>query len=181
MPFPRRLALAALGAALIPAGASAFWPRRGLADPSDPRITLDQVERDITRLIPVREITPRDLAGRMDAHLLFDVREAEEFAMSHLPGAIRLDPGLSAAAFLAAHAARTAGAQVVFYCAVGWRSGKMLERVQAIVAQARPAAMYNLRGGMFRWRAEGLPMAGGAEVHHFDARWGRLLERTLRG
>jgi hypothetical protein len=41
--------------------------------------------------------------------------------------------------------------------------------------------MYNLRGGMFRWRAEGLPMAGGAEVHQFDARWGRLLERTLRG
>jgi rhodanese-related sulfurtransferase len=181
MPVPRRIALAAALAAMIPAGASAFWLRRGLADPADPRTTLDQVERDVARLIPVREITPRDLAARLGEHLLFDVREAEEFAMSHLPGAIRLDPGLSAAEFLAAHGARTAGAQVVFYCAVGWRSGKMLERVQAVIAQARPAAMYNLRGGMFRWRAEGLPMAGGVEVHHFDARWGQLLRRTLGG
>jgi len=182
MPMPRRLALAALFALPIPASAYAFGMRFvGLSDPADPRTTLDQVERDIARLIPVREITPRELAPRLGEHLLFDVREAEEFAMSHLPGAIRLDPALSAAEFLAAHGARTAGAQVVFYCAVGWRSGKMLERVQAIVAQARPAAMYNLRGGMFRWRAEGLPMAGGAEVHQFDARWGQLLRRTLGG
>ncbi|MCU0888633.1 MAG: rhodanese-like domain-containing protein [Rubritepida sp.] len=181
MPLSRRIALAAALAALTPASAFALWPRRGLADPSDPRTTLDQVERDIARLIPVREITPRDLAVRLGEYLLFDVREEDEFAMSHLPGAIRLAPRLSATEFLAAHGARTGGAQVVFYCAVGWRSGKMLERVQAIVARARPAEMYNLRGGLFRWRAEGLPLEGGAEVHPFDAAWGQLLRRTLAG
>jgi len=182
MSLPRRLILPVLLAACLPNGASAFWRRwAGLADPADPRTTLDQIERDITRLIPVAEITPRDLVLHLADYLLFDVREPAEYAMSRLPGAIRLDPGLSSEAFLTAHGARSAGARVVFYCAVGWRSGRMLERVQAMVAQARPAAMLNLRGGMFRWRAEGLPLEGGTEVHQFDDRWGQLLRRTLGG
>ncbi len=125
------------------------------------------------------EITPRELAPRLPEMVLFDVREAEEFALSRLPGAIRLPPDMPAGAFRAAHGARVGGAQVVFYCAVGWRSGKMLERVQATIASARPAALYNLRGGVFRWRAEGLPLEGDAEVHHYDAAWGQLLRRTL--
>jgi len=182
MTLPRRLILPVLLAASLPDGASAFWRRSaGLSDPTDPRTTLDQIERDITRIIPVAEITPRELASHLAEYMLFDVREPAEYAVSRLPGAIRLDPTLTLAAFIAAHGARIAGARVVFYCAVGWRSGQMLERVQSMVAQARPAAMYNLRGGMFRWRVEGLPLAGGTEVHHFDARWGQLLRRTLGG
>ena len=182
MSLPRRLILPVLLSASLPDSASAFWRRSaGLSDPTDPRTTLDQIERDITRLIPVAEITPRELAPHLAEYLLFDVREPAEYAMSRLPGAIRLNPDLSLSAFLAAHGARSAGARVVFYCAVGWRSGLMFERVQAMVAQARPAAMYNLRGGMFRWRAEGLPLDGGTEIHQFDERWGQLLRRTLGG
>jgi len=178
----RRLALPlAVAAALAPLPASAWFWRRGLPDPADAATTLADVERAVTRLIPVPEITPAELAPRLGGMVLFDVREPEEFALSHLPGAHLLSPGLSAAEFRAAHGARVAGREVVFYCAVGWRSGKMLERVQASIASAGPAALYNLRGGLFRWRAEGLPLAGGTEVHHYDAAWGRLLRRTLGG
>jgi rhodanese-related sulfurtransferase len=177
----RALPLLLAGAALAPRPAEAWLWRRGMPDPADAATTLDAVERAVTRLIPVPEITPREIAPQLAQMRLFDVREPEEFALSRLPGAIRLDPGLPAAAFRAAHGAQVAGARVVFYCAVGWRSGKMLERVQATIASAAPAALYNLRGGLFRWRAEGLPLEGAAEVHHYDAAWGQLLRRTLGG
>lgn len=177
---PRRsLPLLLAGAAVPPRPAQAWLWRRGLPDPADAATTLDAVEHAVTRLIPVPEITPRELAPRLAEMILFDVREAEEFALSRLPGARRLPPDMPAAAFRAAHGAEVAGARVVFYCAVGWRSGRMLERVQATIASAGPAALYNLRGGLFRWRAEGLPLDGATEVHHYDAAWGQLLRRTL--
>lgn len=175
----RHLLPFAVAAALVPLPARAWFWRRGLPDPADPSTSLADVERAVARLIPVPEITPRDLAPRLASMVLFDVREEAEFAQSRLPGAIRLDPALPAEAFRAAHADRVAGRGAVFYCAVGWRSGRMLERVRALIASARPAALYNLRGGVFRWRAEGLPLEGDAEVHHFDANWGQLLRRTL--
>jgi len=181
-PLPRRPLLASallLAAAAAPTPAQAWFWRRGMPDPTDDRTTLDAVEQAVTRLIPVPEITPRALAPRLGQMRLFDVREAEEFAQSRLPAAIRLPPDMPAAAFRAAHGASVAGAEVVFYCAVGWRSGKLLERVQATIASAGPAALYNLRGGLFRWRADGLPLEGDAEVHQYDAAWGRLLARTL--
>lgn len=175
----RHLLPFAAASALVPLPASAWLWRRGLPDPADAATSLEDVERAVRRLIPVPEITPRELAPRLTSMVLFDVREAEEFAQSRLPGAHRLPPDMSADAFRATHAAQVAGREVVFYCAVGWRSGKMLERVQALIASARPAALFNLRGGLFRWRAEGLPLEGDAEVHPFDANWGRLLRRTL--
>lgn len=186
-PMPRRLALGTLLAALLPAGtAGAWWPFAArLPDPADPRTTLDQVEAAITRLIPVPEIMPADLAARMAAGgprplVLFDVREPAEHAESRIPGAILLDPGLDAATFAARHGAAVRGADVVFACAVGWRSGVMLRRVRETVAASGPASMANLRGGIFRWHAEGRPIEGGATVHHFDESWGALLRRTLR-
>jgi rhodanese-related sulfurtransferase len=184
--MPRRLALGALLAALTPAGAArAWWPfAPRLPDPADPRTTLGQVEAAISRLIPVPEITPEELAARMAAPgprplLLFDVREPAEHALSRIPGAILLDPALDAAGFAARHGAAVRGADVVFACAVGWRSGVMLRRVRDAVAPSGPASMANLRGGIFRWHAEGRPIEGGATVHHFDEAWGALLRRTL--
>jgi rhodanese-related sulfurtransferase len=155
-----------------------------LPDPCDPATTLDDVEAAIARQLGVPEITTAALAARLAAPsgrpVLFDVREAEEVAMGRIAGSIRLDPSLGAAAFLAAHGARIAGAEVVVYCSVGWRSGKLLERVAPRLASARPLSVANLRGGLFRWRAEGLPVEG-MGVHPFDDAWGALLARTLSG
>ena len=182
MPWSRRLVLPAAAALLLaPLPARAWFWRGGLPDPAEPSTTLDGVEAAITRLIPVPEITAEALAPRLSDFLLFDVREPAEYAQSRLPGAIRLDPAMPAAEFRAAHGARVAGADVVFYCAVGWRSGRMLELVRGTIAGARPRALFNLRGGLFRWRVLGLPLEGGAEVHPFDRQWGRLLERSLGG
>jgi rhodanese-related sulfurtransferase len=183
---PRRLLLLGGAAVLVAGGAGLLWPRAaGLPDPTDPRTTLAQVEDAVARILPVPEITAAELAVLVQGDrrlVLLDVREAEEFAQSRIPGAIRVPPGLPAADILARHGAAMTGAAVVFYCAVGWRSGLMVEALRDAANRAGAASFSNLRGGIFRWHAEGraLDTAPGAQgVHHFDAAWGQLLRRTL--
>lgn len=185
---PRRLLLLAGAAVLVAGTAGLLWPRAaGLPDPSDPRTTLTQVEEAVARTLLVPEITAAELAGLMQQGaplLLLDVREPEEFAQSRIPGAVRVAPGTPAAELLARHGAAMRGANVVFYCAVGWRSGLMVEALRTATTQAGALSLRNLRGGIFRWHAEGRPLdfaAGAQGVHPFDAAWGRLLRRTLGG
>lgn len=182
MPIARR---ALIGSALIVPALAYAWPwRRGLPDPLNPATTLDAVEAAITRLIPVQEMTTIELAARREAGqpiLLLDVREPDEFVTSHIPDAIRLRPGMPAREVLALHGDRLPGATVVFYCAVGWRSGQMVEGLRRAAQAAPAAALFNLRGGIFRWHIEGRVLApvGATEVHQFDAGWGTLLRRSL--
>ncbi len=180
--------LLAGAAVLVTGAAGVLWPRAAaLPDPGDPRTTLAQVEEAVARILPVPEITAAELAALLQSGaplLLLDVREPAEFAQSRIPGAIRVAPGAPAAELLARHGAAMRGATVVFYCAVGWRSGLMLEGLQQAATQAGAAGLRNLRGGIFRWHAEGRalePAPGTQGVHQFDAAWGRLLRRTLGG
>jgi rhodanese-related sulfurtransferase len=163
----------------------AGWP-----DPTNPNVTLHDVEVSVARRLPLPELTEAELAARLALGnvVLFDVREADEFTQSHLVGARRIDPNLSVEAFRERFGAELKGRSVVFYCAVGVRSGNMLARLQPVLAASAAAEAYNLRGGIFRWRAAGRPLmaasmsqpSGTATVHHYDASWAQLLERTLQ-
>lgn len=182
MPIPRRIVL---GAVLATPAIALAWPwRRGLPDPAHPATRMEAVESAVARLIPVQEMTTAELAARQQGGqplVLLDVREAEEFALSHIPGAIRLQPGTPAREVLARHGERLAGAAAVFYCAVGWRSGQMVEGLRAAAGAAGASGLYNLRGGIFRWHIEGRPLApaGVSDIHEFDRDWGLLLRRSL--
>jgi len=98
MPKPllpnRRLVVGMVGATILGgAGMAMAWPwRRGLPDPTDPRTTLQAVEDAVARLLPEPEMTTAALAARLAAGeriILFDTREPDEYARSHLPGALR--------------------------------------------------------------------------------------------
>jgi rhodanese-related sulfurtransferase len=182
----RRLALIAaialaLGAAAWMSGAARQF------DPANPRVTLADIEATVLRKYPVPEVTDKSLSellGRADT-LVFDVREPDEFAQSHLTGAQRIDPEMSAADFQATFGPQLEGRTVVFYCAVGVRSGRMLARVQPVLASQGAQAAFNLRGGIFRWHASGRPLVADGSagsvprtVHPYDAAWGALLDRT---
>jgi rhodanese-related sulfurtransferase len=187
-PARRRLLLAGSGALVVSASAALAWPwRRGLPDPADPGTTMQDVEAAVARLLPVPEITSAELARRIAAGehiLLLDVREPAEYAQSRIPGALRVQPGAPVDAVLAEHGARMTGATVVFYCAVGWRSGLAVQGIRQAAAQAPASALLNLRGGIFRWHAEARPLEfgpGAAGVHPFDGAWGRLLARMSGG
>ncbi len=111
--------------------------------------------------------------------VLLDVRQPEEYAVSHLPGAVRVDPDASAEVLRDTLAAFDADRPVVLYCSVGYRSARLAERLETA---GRPAL--NLDGSIFRWASEGRLVVRNEtvvrEVHPYDALWGRLLPRDLR-
>ena len=108
---------------------------------------------------------------------LLDVREPEEYAVSHLPMALRIDPD--------AHAGdlpKDIGkdAPIVVYCAVGYRSAALAQRLQT----AGFTNVRNLDGSIFQWANEGrVVLRNGRvvrEVHPYDSKWGCLLAPELR-
>ena len=109
--------------------------------------------------------------------VLIDVRAAEEFAVSRIPGArhVPLDGDLEE---LMRGVSRDQ--PVVAYCSVGWRSSDAAEQLQALGFER----VYNLEGSIFEWANRGLPTRGEAgeepKVHPFDANWGRLLQEARR-
>jgi len=179
-------AVAAIAGALL--AAALTWtlmtvPGPWRLDPADPRVSLADVEREVARRHPVPDIAPAALAPMLAGGkvVLFDVRTEEEFAAGHLPGAIRVEPGMEAGEFLGLHRDRLGVAPVVFYCAVGVRSSQMMMRTLERIAPHATGGIYNLRGGIFRWTADGRALVRGdaqGEAHPFDANWGQLLSRS---
>lgn len=162
----------------------------GLGAQAAPADRLAKVVADVERDFPdITHVSPDELADRLaqggEAFVLLDVREDREFAVGHLPGAIRVDPGAKADAVLALVKAQSgpAGgcAQVVAYCSVGVRSSILAERARRTLVEAGCPAPQNLRGGVFGWHNEGraLEDAAGetALVHPYDRTWGKLLSR----
>jgi rhodanese-related sulfurtransferase len=99
-----------------------------------------------------RELTAGQLESmlRQGRALVVDVREADEFAAGHIPGAINLPLSQFRASALPDPGDRT----VVLNCAAGRRSAMALEKCAA----ARAAVDTHLAGGFGAWRAAGLPV-----------------------
>lgn len=158
-----------------------FAPLRPL-DPTDRRTTLRHVEAAVAMRYQVGEVTTHDVEDLLDEArtVLFDVRTVAEYEAGHLPGAVRVDPGIATDAFLRAHAARMHGKIAVFYCAVGVRSSELARRV-AHGPGVPTVGQFNLRGGAFRWVVSGRDLVSGAEpgnLHPYNAQWEKLLVRT---
>ncbi|MEM7025326.1 MAG: rhodanese-like domain-containing protein [Pseudomonadota bacterium] len=112
--------------------------------------------------------------------LLIDVREPEEYAVSHLPGAV------NAQGAEVEQLVRDAGAEqpVVLYCSVGYRSSRETENLRRKGFEN----VSNLEGSIFEWANAGNPLVrGGPEsqtptdvVHPFDDDWGLLLDPERR-
>jgi rhodanese-related sulfurtransferase len=131
----------------------------------------------------VEHISAEDLRVRIDSArpgekppLVLDVRTADEFDVSHLKGAIRVDPEGELPEFLRA---LDREAPVVAYCSVGYRSSRLVERLK----REGFTDAKNLEGSIFEWANKGYPLerdgAPVQEVHPYDAEWGRLLEPSL--
>jgi len=103
--------------------------------------------------------------------LLLDVRQPEEFAVSHLADAQRVEFGDDAEAVLANVPATQ---PIVCYCAAGFRSSIMAKRL----VRAGHREVFNLEGAIFDWACEGRLLVRGEvavrEVHPFN-RLGRLM------
>ena len=111
--------------------------------------------------------------------LLLDVREQKEYAVSHLPGAVRVDPGASARQLAALIAEQPDGVHVVSYCSVGVRSAILTKRLN----EAGHANAVNLNGSIFEWANEDRPLRQGdtpvRQVHPYNRKWGKLLREDM--
>lgn len=116
-----------------------------------------------------------------DDIVIFDVRDEKEFAVSHIDGAIQVDPNIKPEAFTALHGDKLAGKTVIFYCSVGRRSSALAERVSGYLPATGAAGAYNLVGGLFQWRNESRPLmtTDGTPtdaIHPYNNHWGRLID-----
>lgn len=142
-----------------------------------PPVVLDDVKsQTANRQSEVRHVNPATAAEWIAdrSPLLLDVRTEEEFAVSHLRGALRVEPG-------GAVLNRDDKDQlIVCYCSVGVRSATYARRL----IDAGYTNVYNMNGSIFQWANEGRPVYRGdqrvEEVHPFDRRWGLLLKENLR-
>ena len=109
--------------------------------------------------------------------LLLDVREKEEYEVSHLKDAVLAASEKEA---LEALEGVPPGRPVVLYCSVGYRSSEMAGFLQ----KRGYEKVYNLEGSIFAWANEGRPVYRGGEhvqvVHPYDRVWGKLLKKALR-
>lgn len=90
-----------------------------------------------------------------EANVLVDVREADEFAAGHLPGAVHLSRGLLEFRFQAMPALQARDIKIVLYCKTSGRAalaGVALLEMGYLNVQ-------NIAGGFDAWVAAGKPVA----------------------
>lgn len=144
-------------------------------------VSWDTIDQRLAREFPqVAMISQEDLAARLaagneDALRLIDVRAAEEYQVSHLPGASNLG---SAQAIADAHPDRNA--TIVVYCSVGYRSAAVAAELQ----QLGYRQVYNLRHSIFAWANDDRPLVNAQgqtdKAHPFNFLWGQLLDAPRR-
>ncbi len=126
----------------------------------------------------VRRVTPSELVAWMKdpnrpPPLLIDARPADQFELSHVDGAVNIDPANPDLAPLE-HVRRDL--PIVVYDGPGAVGAAM---VQAL-GKADFTRLSNLDGGLFRWVNEGHPVVNGAgpatKVAPVSWAWGRLLK-----
>ena len=155
----------------------------GCASDQPPRAALDEMITTVDETFPdVDTISTGELASWLGdasrpAPQLLDAREAPEYAVSRIPGAIRVDPGSDVATLAAM---LDPDRPVVIYCSVGYRSSELAQRL----ADHTGLSPQNLTGSIFKWANEGRPLentAGAAQhVHPYNDYFGRMLLPSLR-
>lgn len=95
------------------------------------------------------EVTPAQAAAPADGEVLVDVREDDEWAAGHAPGAVHIRLG-------ALETAELPEGRLLMICRSGNRSGVATEW---LTTQGRAAA--NVVGGMQEWERGGLEVIAG--------------------
>ena len=142
--------------------------------------TMVSLQESVRKRFPsVRQISTGELAAWLsDSNrvqpLIVDVREANEFDVSHLSGALNLTSVLSLQLAMASNSSTA-----VIYCSVGYRSSAVIEKLQRVGL----TNVINLEGSIFKWANEGRPLYRGTnlvrEVHGYSSKWRQLLNADV--
>lgn len=120
--------------------------------------------------ISIGELNSRDLSNI----LLVDVREREEYAVSHIPGAKNITNAKDIA-ILALQSKK----DIIVYCSVGYRSAIIAKKLKTLGVNN----VTNLEGSIFAWANAELPLVNQTgntrTVHPYNDYWGQLLDETV--
>jgi rhodanese-related sulfurtransferase len=116
-------------------------------------------------------------AAEPGAVQIVDVREPDEFAVSHIPGAINVPSGTADTDLLAAV---SSDGLVILYCSIGFRSSSVARRLKS----AGRTNVYNYAGSIFAWANAGQTLQSNkstaTKVHPYNSNWGRYLRPEYR-
>lgn len=103
----------------------------------------------------VAKIEPNALAARIDRHdtslVILDVRSPQEFAASHIPGAINIPYDQLPARIV--ELPNASSQELVVYCVTGKRAQMAIDRLR----EQGYSRLLHLRGDFQQWQASGLP------------------------
>lgn len=131
-----------------------------------------ELDRLLTKAVPF--ITVGELRKNLSETVILDTREADEFAVSHLPGARYVGYENFDSASVEKLAKDT---PIVLYCSVGCRSGKVGKKLQRMGF----TNVRNLYGSIFEWANKGYPLENiegkpTTEVHTYNEKWSRWVD-----
>jgi rhodanese-related sulfurtransferase len=147
-------------------------------------VAFEMLQRRIASKFPeVKWISTQELARWRDDRgqpqpVVLDARTTPEVELSHLRGAIPIDPYRPSLRTVASFPKDT---PLVVYSSAGYRSA----RVASWLANAGYTNVRNLAGSIFQWANEGRPLfkeedRPTAVVHPYDRKWGLLVEGRYR-
>ena len=169
----------------LPADAQVAWIFRAPKDFAE----INQVIAEKFPSVPF--LTVGDIAaaqGKADTPVLLDYRAKAEYEVSHLAGAIWVADLSAARAAIAKVRVSDPKRKVVVYCSVGYRSADLVNQLMNLPDRGYSKELYNLRGSIFQWANEGLPLVKlqvgvevpATQVHPYNSKWGALLQPQLR-
>ena len=111
----------------------------------------------------------------LDDYLILDAREKSEYDVSHIPGAVWVgydDFEMSRVP--------DSNKPVLVYCSVGYRSGKIAEKIE----EKKSLKAYNLYGGLFHYANSKKPMVdikgnSTKQVHGYNKKWSQWLNEEV--
>lgn len=126
----------------------------------------------------VHHLSIEDYLSQYPQAVLVDVRGADEYAVSRIPGAVHIEDRADLLAFAREHS----DSQLILYCSVGARSADAARFLQqqgqapGLAKNQQVGEVANLAGSIFEWANDKRPLENDAgpttEVHSFNAWWG---------
>ena len=148
-------------------------------------MSLDRIHSGIQSSYKnVQHVSADDLSEMdMNSVIIFDVRESAEYDVSHIQGALHIDPNVTPDDFEHNFSDKIKNKTVIFYCSVGVRSSSKASELDNIIKRANVVASYNLTGGLFYWHNQSRPVVQGDNrateyIHPYNDYWGRLITHS---
>lgn len=137
-----------------------------------------ELDRKLEKLISADELAigAKDAAA-LENVLFLDAREAVEYEVSHLPGAVNIGyDNLNLKKVKDIDKSRP----VVVYCTVGYRS----ERAAKKLRKKGFTNVYNLYGSIYAWKLAKLPLEDATgkptnRLHTYDEKWGSFVPDSI--